>query len=80
LVGSTSDSAAVNICAMNFLQLWGRNMIRLPCFSHICHRIGSNLADSPEEGVCSFALFSVLFYFSNQFFKSIFFLSIIDNF
>ncbi len=51
-MGSTCDSAAVNIRAMSFLRLWGRSMISMPCFSHICHRVGSNLEDSPERGVC----------------------------
>lgn len=45
LLGTSNDSAAVNILAMTFLGLWARRCNSIECFAHIFNRIGQNVDD-----------------------------------
>jgi hypothetical protein len=53
LLGTSNDSAAVNILAMTYLGLWARKCVPIECFAHIFNRGGQNI-DDPALLVFSF--------------------------
>jgi hypothetical protein len=48
-----SDSAAVNICAMKFLELSCSNLIPFECFGHILHRTGEAIENVGADTIRS---------------------------
>jgi hypothetical protein len=49
LRAAISDSAAVNILAMKYLELSASQLIPIECWGHILHRTGENLEDITSE-------------------------------